>query len=231
MSRRTGLREPGNQDLKPLLRSLGQLFSQCLGIRLEGLDARELFKWFVAALLLGARIRESAAFRTYHELQRRGLLNPELLRDADYWQMIDVMACGGYSRYDGIATRKLQGASAKLLEEYGGDLNLLHEKAMDGADLLVRLREFWGVGDTTAGIFLRELRGLWAKADPPVGELARLAAYHLKILDPVTFWKANAVAGYDFRHFEAALTRLGRDFCRRERCAEAPLPHARPRGH
>ena len=68
-----------------------------------------------------------------------------------------------------------------------------------------------------------------AEGGSTVGELARLATYHLDILDAAAFWKANSVAGYDSRHFEAALTRLGRDFCRRERCAEAPLPHALPR--
>ena len=96
-----------------------------------------------------------------------GVVGPGALRVADHGEMIDVMARGGYSRYDGIATRKLQGAGAKLLDEYEDNLNDLHEKAMDGADLLVRLKEFWGVGDTTAGTFLRELRGLWPKADPP----------------------------------------------------------------
>ena len=189
----------------------------------------ELFKWFVAALLFGARIRESAAVGTYRELEKRGLLTPRALRDADLWEMIDVMATGGYSRYDGITTRKLQSAAAKLLEEYAGDLNRLHEEAVDADDLLLRLKEFWGVGDTTAGIFLRELRGLWPKAVPPLGDLAMLAARHLQIGEPSGFWETIALPGYDFRHFEAALTRIGRDYCRRRRCAQSPVPHEEER--
>lgn len=55
---------------------------------------------------------------------------------------------------------KPQGAAAKLLEEYGGDLTRLHAVARDTGELPARLKEFRGVGDTTAGIFLRELRGL-----------------------------------------------------------------------
>lgn len=212
-------------ELASLLKSHGRLFSEQLGIRLGRLDRGELFKWFVASMLFGARIRESAAVDTYRELERRGLLAPEALREAATMEMLDVMASGGYSRYDGITTRKLQGAAAKLLDEYGGDLNRLHEAAADAQNLVSRLTEFWGIGPTTARIFLRELRGLWIKASPPVGELAMLAADHLGMGDPQTFWHSERVAGYDFRHFEAALTRIGRDYCRRGRCAEAPVPH------
>lgn len=211
--------------LEGLLERYGHLFSEGLGIRLDGLDPGELFKWFVASLLFGARIRESAAVRTYRELEKRGLLTPEALRDADFWEMIDVMAWGGYARYDGITTRKLQGAARKLCEEYGGDLNRMHGAAADAADLVARLCTFWGVGETTAGIFLRELRGLWPKASPPLGDLARLAAEHLGIGDVPAFWRDNALPGWDFRHLEAALTRLGRDYCRKGRCRQSPLPH------
>jgi hypothetical protein len=224
-SKAVARRDPDESALRALLERLGRLFSEDLGIRLEGLDPGELFKWFVASLLFGARIRESAAVRTYRELEKRGLLTPEALRDADFWEMIDVMARGGYARYDGIATRRLQRAAAKLLDDYTGDLNRLHGDARDGADLVARLCEFWGVGETTAGIFLRELRGLWPKADPPLGYLALLAARHLGLDDPLAYWRANPLAGWDFRHLEAALTRLGRDYCRRGWCSKAPVPH------
>jgi len=220
-----GRHDPDESALRAFLERLGHLFSEDLGIRLAGLDPGELFKWFVASLLFGARIRESAAVRTYRELEKRGLLTPEALRDADFWEMINVMASGGYARYDGITTRKLKGAAAKLCHEYAGNLNRLHDSAADSTDLVARLCEFWGVGETTASIFLREVRGLWAKADPPLGDLACLAARHLGLNDPLAYWRANPVAGWDFRHLEAALTRLGRDHCRRGRCNKAPAPH------
>ena len=213
------------ERLRALLGSHGRLFSEQLGIHLDRLDPGQLFRWFVASLLFGARIRESAAIETYGELEQRGLLTPEALRDADVMDMLDAMAWGGYSRYDGIATQKLQTAASRLLDEYGGDLNRLHQLAGDASDLIARLTEFWGVGHTTAGIFLRELRGLWPRASPPIGDLAVLAAGHLGIEDPQDFWQGSRVPGYDFRHFEAALTRVGRDFCRRGRCAQAPVPH------
>ena len=215
----------GSSDLARLLASHGQLFSERLGIELGGLRSGELFKWFLASLLLGAPITESVAFRTYEAFARHRLLTPRDIAGAAFEELLEIMAEGHYARYDGITSRKVQEASRKLLAEYGGDLHRLHWAAANADDLLARLMEFWGVGPTTGGIFLRELRGLWAKADPPLGELALLAAHHLGIGDPQRFWKRRALPGYDFRHFEAALTRVGRDYCRRGRCARAPVPH------
>jgi endonuclease III len=212
-------------DLIRLLHGYGDLFSARLGIALTGLDSGELFWWFLASMLFGARINESVAARTYAAFLDHGLTTPDRILRADFSELLQVMAEGGYVRYDGITSRKVQEAAAKLLKDYGGDLNNLHAAARDARDLEARLQAFRGVGPTTAGIFLRELRGLWPRADPPLGALARLAAAHLRIADPVRFWRSHKVPGYDYRHFEAALTRLGKDYCRRGRCQKAPIQH------
>ena len=216
---------PRRNELEAMLASHGLLFSAQLGIDLASLRSAELFRWFLASLLFGARITETVAVRTYRSFLGHGIATPEAVSAAYFTELLEIMAEGGYVRYDGITSRKVQGASRKLIDEYGGDLNRLHAAASDRDDLIARLVQFKGIGPATAGIFLRELRGLWSKADPPLGELARLAADHLRIADPKTFWRRHAVRGYDFRHFEAALTRMGRDFCRRRRCSQAPLPH------
>jgi endonuclease III len=208
-----------------LLDGNGDLFSARLGIALSGLDSGEVFRWFLASMLYGARINQSVAGRTYLAFLEHGLSTPERIVAADLSELLQIMAEGGYVRYDGITSRKVREASATLLHDYGGDLNSLHAAARDARDLEARLQGFKGIGPTTAGIFLRELRGVWPKADPPLGDLARLAAVHLGIVDPVSFWKKRTVPGYDYRHFEAALTRLGKDFCRRDRCQQSPLPH------
>jgi endonuclease III len=213
------------RDLTRLLDAYGDLFSARLGIALTGLDSGELFRWFLASMLFGARINESVAGRTYSAFLEHGLAAPDRIIRADFSELLQVMAEGGYVRYDGITSRKVQEAAAKLLQDYGGDLNNLHAAARDARDLETHLQAFRGVGPTTAGIFLRELRGLWPKADPPLGDLAGLAAAHLGIADPVRFWRNRKVPGYDYRHFEAALTRLGKDFCRRGRCQKAPIQH------
>ena len=53
-----------------------------------------------------------------------------------------------------------------LKNVYDGDLNILHEKAHDPEGLESKLKEFKGVGPVTVNIFLRELRGIWEKAQP-----------------------------------------------------------------
>ncbi len=212
-------------QIAALLASHGQLFSTVLGIDLGSLKDEELFKWFLACLLLGARITESVAVRTFRAFASHGLLTPQAIAAAGFWELLEIMAEGGYVRYDNITSRKVQDAARKLIEDYAGDLNRLHEVARDSDNLMARLMEFKGVGPTTATIFLRELRGLWPKAESPLGHLARLAADHLGITDPKAFWRRHAVPGYDFRHLEVALTRVGRDFCRRSRCSRAPIPH------
>jgi hypothetical protein len=212
-------------ELSRFLETYGELYSARLGIALNGLDAGELFRWFLASMLYGARIAESVAGRTYEAFLEHGLATPERIFAADFGELLEIMAEGGYVRYDGVTTRKVQDAAAKLIADYDGDLNRLHTTAADARDLESRIVAFKGIGPTTASIFLRELRGLWPKADPPLGELAALSASHLGIDDPAGYWKRHAVRGFDYRHFEAALTRLGKDFCRRGRCGQSPVPH------
>jgi hypothetical protein len=80
----------------------------------------------------------------------------------------------------------------------------------------------------TVQIFLRELRGLWPKARPELSHLAALAAKDLRLLSPavarrggsqvealMALWNERKRKNKTFSDFEAALVRLGRDYCRR----------------
>ena len=51
-------------DINKLKRS--KLYSEELGIYLKNANDKELFKWFLASILLGARISETIAKNTYH---------------------------------------------------------------------------------------------------------------------------------------------------------------------
>ena len=88
-----------------------------------------------------------------------------------------------------------------------------------------------GIGPTTANIFLRELRGVWPKATPPLSPLALLAAQHLHLvpagLEPEEAlklledkWRREPEPGSDFADLEAALVRLGQEL-RRSRPSQA----------
>ncbi|MEM3443059.1 MAG: hypothetical protein QXM86_04295, partial [Candidatus Bathyarchaeia archaeon] len=103
-------------------------------------------------------------------------------------------------------------------------------KASDSRDLEEKIIELGkGIGNVTVNIFLRELRGIWQKADPKPTALTIFAATKLGILREGTqqkalenlkeFWLKNSVEGKSFVNFETALLKLGKDFCKKRKCS------------
>lgn len=204
-------------EIKTLLKNFGTLYSEELGIDLKKKTKEELFKWFLASLLFGARISETIAKRTYKTLEKYDLLTPQKILKAGWDFLVNpVMREGGYVRYDGKTSNELLKISKQILEQYDGDLNLLHQKAKSPRDLERKLQEFYSVGPVTCRIFLRELRGIWKKADPEIGKFVKLSAKKLKLPKNLSglkkYWQKHKVKGYNFRNFEVALLRLGKDF-------------------
>lgn len=195
---------PKNEDLscEALLKS--PTYAEELGIDLRGADDREVFKWFLASVLFGARISESVAARTYRAFERYDRLTPERILEAGWDFLVNpVMREGGYVRYDEKTSREILRNCDQLVSEYGGSLGRLHEAAGSPRDLERRILEFYGVGPVTVNIFLRELRPYWKKADPPplplVVELARVLGIDLASLDRKSL---------SFIRIEAGLIRL-----------------------
>jgi hypothetical protein len=159
-----------------------QLYSEELGIDLAANTDAELFKWFLASVLLGARISETIAKRTYRTFERHGLLTPKQILSAGWDHLVNpIMREGGYVRYDGKTSTEILRNCEMLLTEYQGSLRRLHALASDSRDLEARLDRFFGVGPVTINIFLRELRPWWAKADPEPVPGVKAAARKLKI--------------------------------------------------
>ena len=206
--------------LEDLLRNYGELYSRELGI-----DAKKHpFRWFLASILFGGRISTTVAKNTYKEYEKAGLITPQSIAEASRDQLIRIHGKGGYVRYDGITADYVQGAAKTLLNKYRGDVTQLDRVSKSPEDLEKRLEELRGVGPVTTRIFLRELRGIWINADPEPTEVEILAAKKLGILGSErnalkklkAFWERNALTGYDFRNFEAALVRLGLQIRRRK---------------
>ena len=59
-----------------LLREEGGRYATALGIDLSGGGEPEVFKWFLASVLYGARISQEIAARTYREFARARVLSP-----------------------------------------------------------------------------------------------------------------------------------------------------------
>ena len=208
-------------NLSELLKEYGELYSDELGIDIR----KEPFKWFLASILFGARISTGIAKKTYRAYDQAGLTSPGKLASSDEMTLIKIHGRGGYARYDGITAEYILGVARKLLKDYDGEIRKLDKESQDPRDLEWRLQEFRGVGSVTAKIFLRELRGIWRNADPEPTAVEVSAAKNLGILTTNVdalgklkeFWGDNAVEGYRFRHFEAALVRLGLALRRKKR--------------
>jgi endonuclease III len=221
------------QPLLPrqLIGSLGGRFSRDLGIDLDGADSAGIFRWLLASKLMGARISTQNALKTYKEFERREVVSPEKIRQTGWEGLVEILDAGGYTRYDFSTATNLLAITDDLMRRYAGDLNVLHGKARDPKDLEDLVQGLGkGIGEVTANIFLRELRTVWSKSRPCLSPLVLLSVGNLGLIPRTQapleslerFWSRRKTPGYDFRDFEAALLRLGKEYCRRSRCGACP---------
>ena len=181
-----------------------RLYSEELGIKLNEKKDDEIFKWFLASVLFGARISETIAKNTYKTFEKYRLLTPRKILDVGWGFLVKpIMREGGYVRYDGKTSTQILKNCETLLEKYDGSLNKLHEEAKDNTDLGNRLLEFYGIGPITVNIFLRELRPFWEKADPKMLPIVKKRAegFGIKIDD----YRRKSLT---FVRIEAGLIRL-----------------------
>jgi len=230
-------RQKMGTTVEKLMAVLEGKFSTELGIDLSNGESQEIFKWFLASKLYGARISSSIAARTYKEFQKCDVLTPEKILKTGWDGLVQILDNGGYARYDFSTATKLLEIMKALKRDYDGDLNELHRKARDPRNLEVRLKTLGkGIGAVTANIFLRELRTVWSKARPEPSELVQLAATNLGLLKGRKnaletlrqIWSDHPIANNDFCDFEAALIRLGKDYCRPLKYEACPLKGACP---
>ena len=151
---------------------LGGRYSAELGIDVDAGDA-EVERWFLAATLFGTRIAASVAERTFGVLSRGGLTE---IGQARHIPTEDLIACldeGGYTRYDFRTADRLQ-----ALSEVIGETFTTYPELRQALDVLP------GWGPVTIELFLRELRGVWPGAQPPLDQRAAAATSHLGLLGP-----------------------------------------------
>jgi hypothetical protein len=208
--------------IRNLMESAGGSFSKGLGIDLRSSRPQEIFRWFLAAIFFGTRISETLAAKTFQVFDLAEVTSPKKILGKGRNGLVQLLDEGGYARYDFKTATKLLEMAKALEEQYGGDLNRLYGMASDPADLENRIQSLAkGIGQVTTNIFLREMRGIWKKADPLPGDLCVAAAQSLgltpvnprskkKILaDLKALWKAHGLPGMNFVDLEAALVRKG----------------------
>lgn len=222
------------ESLKTLVEDFGQKYSGILGINLKDERDEGIFKWFLASILFGAPITETSVIKTYKCFQKYSVLTPRRILETGWDGLVGILDEGGYTRYDFKTADKLLEVMQNLMQKYDGSLNFLHSKASNVKDLENRLKNLGkGIGDVTVSIFLRELRDIWERAKPNPTSLLMFAAKNLGIIREETgekalkqlevFWVKNRIGTKSFINFETALLRLGKDFCRKKKCAVCPV--------
>jgi hypothetical protein len=200
-----------NMDIQELLAF--PLFSEELGIDLRCSSDEELFKWLLATVLFGGPVSHDVARKTYRTFEKYQLLDPESITQAGWSHLVHpVMQEGGYIRQDGVAAGNVLEICQTLQEYYQGSLNQLHASADSAEDLECHLNSLRGMDPVAANMFLRELRPIWAKADPdPLPVVVEMAKkYKLDLADMNRKDPA-------FTRVEAALIRLKRTRSKRTR--------------
>jgi hypothetical protein len=190
---------------------LGGLYSAELGIDVDAGDA-EIERWFLAATLFGTRISARIAGRTFRELAAAGLVRIGQARNVPAAELVGLLDAGGYARYDFRTAARLLKLSEVVCDQFGGQLASIGHTYSSYPELQAVLDALPGWGEVTVRLFLRELRGVWPGAQPPLDERAAAAARHLGLLSPGAVLSDLAdladTAGLDLRDLESGLVRL-----------------------
>ena len=161
-----------------LVATVGGRYSTELGIDVDRGDD-EVERWFLAATLFGARISAGIAGRTFLVFDRAGITRATRARHVPWDDLVALLDDGGYARYDFRTASRLQALATTLDGRYGGEVAAIGRRFPDYAGLRDALDALPGWGPVTVGLFLRELRGVWPGAEPPVDDRAAHAARHL----------------------------------------------------
>jgi hypothetical protein len=191
-----------------IVATLGGRFSLELGIDLDR-EPEDVERWALAATLFGNRISTTVAMRTYRVLEHAGVRTIGDARGREREELISLLDQGGYVRYDERTASRLLTLAEVIANRYDGRLSTLGEEVVGRRELEGALRDLPGWGLVTVRAFLRELRGVWPGADPPLDACAVTAARHLTLPAESHALSALAAAAHlDFRDLEAGLLRL-----------------------
>ncbi|HUY45419.1 MAG TPA: GNAT family N-acetyltransferase [Streptosporangiaceae bacterium] len=163
--------------------TLGGRYSAELGIDVDAGDA-EIERWFLAATLFGTRISAVIAERTFRVLSDAGLARIGQARHIPEEDFIAFLDEGGYARYDAQTATRLHALSDMISERYDGRAAVIGRRFTTYPALRAALDVLPGWGPVTIQLFLRELRGVWPGAQPPLDQRAESAARHLGLLGP-----------------------------------------------
>ncbi|KUI47700.1 endonuclease [Mycobacterium sp. GA-1199] len=197
------------KQVERLLEEAGTTYAEDAGIRLAD-KPMPLFQLLTLCMLSSKPIDASIAVDAARELFRAGLRTPKAVLDAERAEMIRAFGRAHYVRYDESSATRLTDIATTVDAEYGGDLRNLHGTTDHDATALTRsLKGFKGIGDTGAGIFLREVQDAWTWVRPYFDARAISAARELGL--PSDSDELAALAPRNCATLAAALVKVSLD--------------------
>lgn len=170
--------------VRALMRRHGKTLCAELGIPIEANTPAPLFQLLCVSILYSARIGAQASAQAARALFHEGWTTPRKMAASTWERRAQVLNQSGYARYDNRTASMLGDSAAMVLERYKGDLRNLREQAEhDPARERHLLKQFKGIGDTGADIFLREVQVVWREAGPFLDKKARKGAQSLGLPD------------------------------------------------
>jgi endonuclease III len=169
-----------------------------------------LFQLLVVCMLASKPIDAAIAMGAGRELFKAGLRTPKAVLASDRQAMIDAFGRAHYVRYDESSATRLVDMAERVRDEYAGDLRGLADRSQHDAAAAKRLlKDFKGIGDTGADIYLREVQDVWTWVRPYFDDRATAAAKQLGL--PTQPEKLGAVAPEGNARLAAALIRVSLD--------------------
>jgi endonuclease III len=200
-----------------LLKAAGTSYAEEAGIRLND-KPMPLFQLLVLCMLASKPIDATTAMRAARELFTAGLRTPKAVLASDRRTMISAFGRAHYVRYDESSATRLTDIAEAVRADYSGDLRQIAQRSHhDIASAARMLKQFKGIGDTGADIYLREVQDVWTWVRPYFDDRATSAAKRLGL--PTDPKKLGALAPRANARLAAALVRSALDDELRDRVA------------
>ncbi len=200
-----------------LLKEAGTTYAEEAGIRIND-KPMPLFQLLVLCMLASKPIDATTAMRAASELFSAGLRTPKAVLASDRPSMITAFDRAHYVRYDESSAARLTDIAARVQHDYAGDLRDIAARSKHSIEAATRmLKQFKGIGDTGADIYLRDVQDVWTWVRPYFDDRATAAAEALGL--PTDPDKLSALAPRANARLAAALVRSALDDDVRQRVA------------
>ncbi|SBS78507.1 conserved hypothetical protein [uncultured Mycobacterium sp.] len=195
--------------VRRLRKHAGTTYAAEAGITLR--DApMPLFQLLVLCVLASKPVDAAIATQAAKELFRVGLRTPNSVLTADRPTMLEAFSRACYVRYDESSASRLTELANRVDKDFRGDLRILARIGKpDVRATKLLLKQFNGIGDTGADIFLREVQDVWPWVRPYFDKRALDTAGELGL--PHEPDRLAALTGRAVAPLAAALVRVALD--------------------